>query len=236
MAGAQFQMLLATTPPGVIGTPVSLGSAQGSASASSVTLTTLAAIPAGALAVVGVVAGFGTAQTITGVSDGTNTYTRAAGAVWDATGDFVVDIWYKENAAAVSSGATLTATFSAAALGGTNVPIICAAYATGIQSASSLDKTNSGKQEPGTACASGTTGTLTQAKELVIGFAGGSQNVTSISEGSGFTQSNQRLQGAGNNWAGNLAYQIVTATTALNYQPTFSNSFSGAVIATFKGI
>jgi hypothetical protein len=232
---AQTQMLMFMYGAGVITSPVSLGAAQGSASASSVALTTVAAIPAGSLVVVGVQVGFAAAQTITGVSDGTNSYTRAAGAMWDATGDFVTDLWYKENASAVSSSATLTATFSAASLGGTNVPIICAAYTTGILTASSLDKTNSGKQEPGTAYASGSTGTLTQAKEIAFGFMGGSQNVTSITEGSGFTNINQKLQGSGNNWGGNLAYQIVNATTALNYQPTVSSSFGGAVIATFKG-
>jgi hypothetical protein len=90
--------------------------------------------------------------------------------------------------------------------------------------------------EPGTTFASGTTGTLTQSNEIVFGFLGSYQNLTSVTEGSGFININQKLQGSGNNWGGNLAYQIVGATTALNYQPVGSSSYGGALIATFKRV
>lgn len=223
--------------PPVIGTPVSLGCALGVAASSSVTLTTTAAIPLGALVVVGVQVGFSTSQAISSVSDGTNTYSAAVSASWDATGALGTGLWQKPNAAAVSSSASLTATFSAAAVGGTNVPVICAAYVTGIQATTPLDKTNFGKFEPGTAYASGSTGTLSQVNEIAFGFVGASQNCTSVTEGSGFTtiSPSPKLQGAGNQWCGNLAYRMPAVTTAQNYQPTLTSSFGAALIATFKG-
>jgi hypothetical protein len=169
MRGGLMPMVVPFIKP-AIGTPVSLGVAQGTGGSTSATMTTTAAIPAGALVVIGIMTGFAGSQTITSVSDGTNTYTRAAGGVWDATGAFVCDLWYKENASPVSSGATITANYSGTSVSGTNVPIFCAAYVTGVIGASSLDKTSSGKQLPGTAYASGSSGTLSQANEIVFGF------------------------------------------------------------------
>lgn len=236
MSGALQQALIETYT--TIGTPVSLGASQPLTGAqSSVTLTTSAAIPAHTLVVVGVVTAFSAAQTVTGVSDGTNTYAQAVTAAWDASGDFVIDIWYKKDAAAVSTSASLTATFSSTSVvGSVNGPVISAAYVANVQLASPLDKTNSGKQEPGTAYASGTTGTLSQYKEIAFGFVGGFSNITSVTEGSGFTQINEFIQGGGNNWGAHLAYKNVLVTTALNYQPTLSSSFGAALIATFKGL
>ena len=92
MASPAQMLLFSYGLTNFITSPVSLGTAQGSAGASSVALTTGTNIPAGSLVVVGIQVGFGSAQTITGVSDGTNTYTRAAGAAWDATGDFVCEL------------------------------------------------------------------------------------------------------------------------------------------------
>jgi hypothetical protein len=235
MYGAQGSIFSGAPP--AIGTPVSLGCALGSAGASSVTLTTTAAIPLGALVVAGVQVGFAATQTISSISDGANTYSAAVGATWDATGAFVTGLWQKANAAAVSTSASLTATFSAASSSGTNVPVICAAYVTGIQATTPLDKTASGKTEPGTAFASGSTGTLTQSNEIAFGFVGAYSNCTSVTEGSGFTtiSPSPKLQGSGNQWCGNLASKTVAATTALNYQPTLTSSFGAALIGTFKG-
>lgn len=220
-----------------IGTPVSLGCVQGTFGTTTTTLTTTAAIPAGSLVVVGIIAGFGTTQTITGVSDGTNTYSAAVTNAWDATSNLVGSIWQKPAAAAVGSSASLTATYSGNTVGSPNVPTVCAAYVTGIIASTPLDKTNSGKTLPGTAQASGTTGTLTQANEIAFGYLGGFSSCTSVTEGSGFTTitPSPKLQGVANNWCGNLAFKTVAATTALNYQPTTSSAFAAAMIATFKG-
>lgn len=221
----------------VITTPVSLGSAISSAATRSTwTLTTTAAIPGGSLVVIGIQAQKSSAISISSVSDGTNTYTRAVGNAWEVGTALVTDLWYKENATAVGSGATITATFSVAT--DANPSIINAAYVTGTIASSSLDKSNSGLTNGATAYASGTTGTLTQANEVAFGFMGdytGTSNPT-VTEGSGFTNVNTTSQGSGNFFNSRLSYQIVAATTALNYQPSTSvNSFGKALIATFKG-
>lgn len=219
----------------VIGTPVTLGSTVSSAATrSSATHTTTAAIPAGSLAIVAVFAPFGGAQTISSISDGTNSYASAVTNAYDGSTQLVAAIYYKENAAAVSSSATITVTFSGSTI--TQPTVISALYVTGVQTSSPLDKTNSGTTSAGTTYASGTTGALTQANEIAIGFIGEYNASVTITEGSGFTTLNSPRQGSGSNYNANLAYQIVSATTALNYQPsTSANTYGKALIATFKG-
>jgi hypothetical protein len=197
-------------------------------------LTTTNAIPAGSLAVVCVQAIFAAAQTISSISDGTNTYTSAVTNAWDASTQLVDAIYYKENAAAVSSGATITVTFSANTLA--QPTILNAGYVTGIQTASSLDKTNSGITSNSTVYASGSTGTLSQADEVAFGFLGDYNANISQGEGAGFTAINTTSQGSGGFFNSRFSYQIVAATTALNYQPsTTLPTFGKALIATFKG-
>lgn len=219
----------------VIATPTSLGSTVLSASArSSATHTTTAAIPAGSLAFVAVFAPFGSAKTISSISDGTNSYSSAVTNAYDGSTQLVAAIYYKENASAVSSSATITVTFSGNTLA--QPTVITAGYTTGIITSSSLDKTNSGTTSAGTAYASGSTGTLTQANEIAIGFIGEYNASVTITEGSGFSTLNNPRQGSGSNFNANLAYQIVSATTALNYQPsTSANTYGKVLIATFKG-
>lgn len=219
----------------VIAVPTTLGSSLSSAAARSTwTLTTIAAIPAGSTVVVCTQAIFAAAQTITGVSDGTNTYTAAVTNAWEATTQLVDACYIKENAAAVSSSATITVTFSAS----TNAQpsIINAAYVTGTLTASSLDKTNSGITNNATAYASGTTGVLTQANEIAFGFMGAYNANASQGEGAGFTAINTTSQGSGSFFNSRFSYQIVAATTALNYQPSTSvATFGKALILTLKG-
>lgn len=219
----------------VITTPVTLGASVSSAAArSSWTLTTTNAIPAGALAIVCVQAPFAAAQTITSISDGTNSYTAAVTNAWDASTQLTVACWIKENAAAVSSSATITANFSAATIAASS--IINAGYVIGTLSSSSLDKTNSGITSAGTAYASGTTGTLTQANEIAFGFVAMYNANASVTEGAGFTAINTVALGSGNFDQSRFAYQIVAATTALNYQPSASlATFGKALIMTIKG-
>lgn len=233
---ATFQMLLAASSASIIGTPVQLGSSLSSAAArSSWTLTTVAAIPAGALVVIGIQALFGVAQTISSVSDGTNTYAAAVTNAWEATTQLVDACWFIQNAAPVASGATITVNFSASTAA--QPSIINAAYVTGILAASSLDKTNSGLTSNGTAYASGTTGTLAQAKEIAFGFIGAYNANATITDGAGFTGLNTTSQGSGGFFQSRLSYQIVAATTALNYQPSTNvATFGKALIATFKGV
>lgn len=218
-----------------IAVPVSIGSRTTTAVIqSNVGLTTTAGIPGGALALVAVFAPSGSTNSITGVSDGTNTYTRAVQSVWDVGTDSWAELWYKENAVGISSGAVIVATYAAA----TNAQpsVISGAYVTGILSSTSLDTTNNGTTVSGTAYASGSTGTLAKANEIAIGFMGEYNASTTVTDGSGFININTTTQGSGAFFNTKLSYQIVAATTALNYQPSTSvATFGKTLIATFKG-
>lgn len=230
MSGARFQALLGTPPS--IGVPVSLGGATGGSAVTSVTLTTLAAIPAGALVVVGVLFNKAATGSVSSVSDGTNTYSLAQASTWTANND-IEELWYCPNALPVGSGASLVATLSGTSVG---TPLIAAAYVTGVALSSPLDGHNATKYAPATAFNSGATATLAQAKEIAFGFAGFYNAAATVTEGSGFTLLVDQVPGGSPFFHGHLAYQIVTATTALNYQPVLSASnFGGSIIATFKG-
>jgi hypothetical protein len=227
-------MLMASGGGNII--PGSLGGGVGSIGASSMTISTVSSSPAGALLLVTTIFGKSTTVSVSSVSDGTNNYTLAKSAGWDPTNFDNQELWYCANAAAMPVGSTITITYSAATIGGTNQPVACAGFCAGILAASPLDKTNSTKYEPGTAYSSGSSGTLTQAKELIIGALGFYNAACTITEGSGFSFLGDQPQGSGNLFRCHLAYQIVNATTAINYQPTLSASnFGGSIIATFKG-
>lgn len=237
MAGANFQIQLGSYSGTIaIGTPVTLGSNIGSASASSVAVTTTNTVPTNGLIVVGVFAGFGAAQTITGVNDG-SAYTRAVTNAYDGTSQTVLDIWYRIASSGLASSSTITASFSAASSGGNNRPLINAAYVTGVITSSTLDKAVSTSfTNNTTAYASGSSGVLSQANEIAFGFMGNFNASATHTEGSGFTNINTNTQGATAWWMSRLSYQTVSATTALNYQPsTSTNTYGKAGIVTFKG-
>jgi len=132
--------------------------------------------------------GKSTTVSVSSISDGTNNYTLAKSAGWDPTNFDNQELWYCANSAPLAPGATITITYSAPTIGGTNQPVACAGYCMGL-TATPLDKTNSTKYEPGTAYSSGTTGTLTQAKELIIGALGFYNANCTITEGSALRRS-----------------------------------------------
>jgi hypothetical protein len=154
------------------------------------------------------------------VSDGTNTYSKAAGA---KTGNGGNEIWYKENASAVGAGASLTVTMT----NSTARLIIEAARVTGIQTSASLDKAVTGTT-------SAITGVLAQASELVVGTFGGF-NVTAITESAGFTNLYSLQQSTSQVWE-NIAYKIAASTGSVTYQPTITGDSSAYVfaVASFK--
>lgn len=221
--------------PSFIRPPVSLGSSLSSAAIrASWTLTTITAIPAGALVVICAQIPFNAGGSITGVSDGTNTYTAAVTNAYDGATQLVGACYYKENATAVPAGATITVTLSTST--NASVSIINAAYIVGTIVSSSLDKSAGNLTNNATAYSSTTTGTLSQTNEIAIGFVGMYNASATITEGSGFTNINTTSQGSGAFFQSRLSYQIVSATTALNYQPSASVATYGkTLIATFKG-
>lgn len=216
-----------------IGTPTSLGSNSSQSSTNStITITTSAAITAGNLAVAFFSFGSG-GPTVSSVSDGTNTYTLAVRQK-SASGNFTDEIWYKENASAVSSGATITATLSASTTGGFGFAAY-AAQVSGIATSSSLDKTASSNTNSTSPSVS--TGTLSQSSEIVFASssvnAGG--NTCAYTEASGFTNLFKLYSQSQEDCA--VAYQIVSSTSSVTYNPSWSNSGGNGMetmVASFK--
>lgn len=207
-----------------IGTPVTLGSATIGGTPTTLTLTTAAAVTAGDSIVVAIYIPSAT-TTLSSVTD-------------SAGNTYAIDIQYKHtgqprrvclaschNATALASGGTITATMSAATSGSKG---ISALTCSGLQTSSTLDKTAS-DEGSSTTWATGSTGTLTQADELAVGFAA-SVSGTASTTTSPWVEledfSSQRNV---------LVYQVVSATTALNAGGTWGNAVWVGVISTYKG-
>lgn len=233
MAGATFQLLLSGTTASNIGVPVSLGTNGALSSTSTNVLTTVATVPAGGLIFVTACFVKASSIVISSITDSNgNTYAAAVSAGYNVTNLDNQELWYAVSAAPLTSGSTITVTLNGLS---SNPWPMCAGYSTGL-TATPIDKVNSTKYEPASGTlSSGTTGVLTQAKELIVG-ATGFYTSTTFTEGAGFTQLNDLDAGGANHLRSHLAYQIVNATTAVNYQPSSTASiFGGSMIATFKG-
>jgi hypothetical protein len=223
--------------PPVIGTPVTLGNRELASAGTSLTLTTTASAPTGALIVVAVGVPASTSLSISSVTDSAgNTYVQGTGA-WNATTSLRTDIWFAQNATALPNGGTITANFSTTAA--SSPALITAASVTGIISSSAGDRINHTEYASTTTSpSSGATAALSRSNEVAFGFLFSytSSSQATITEGSGFTRLMTYSQGSGAFEASTFSYQIVGATTALNYQPTASvASLAGSDIATFKG-
>jgi hypothetical protein len=228
-------LLFASLAHAAIGTPTSAGSGGATTSVASLAFTTTAALVAGNHVVVAIAMKSSAGASVSSVSDGTNSYTQAAFKV--STNGTVdrVELWYKENAAAVSSGATLTITLSAA-LGATNPGINAGiVQLSGMLTASSLDSAAIGNafNNSGTTLTA-TTGTLATNNEIVFG-------VLTQGAGSAYTESATFTNifadvGGANRGALSLGYDIVSATTAVGYTPSVATLTGlAAIAAPFKG-
>lgn len=196
---APAQVLYATFTHN-IGTPVSLGS--NATAASPITITTGSNILAHDLVVIG--AGLNITGTISSVTDGTNTYTKAFNK---QTGNGGLEVWYCADCAAVGSGATITVSGT-----GFSDIIIGAARVAGTYNQAPFLNTSA---TPGPTIASGTLGAL---PAVLFGFYGGF-NETAIAESSGFTNLVSLQKGSDQVWL-NFGYKLTTVTTTLNYNPT----------------
>jgi len=214
---------IAIKPSNGIGAPISIGTPTNisGGTASSYTFTTNANIVAGDLVVLSImIDDLTTAANVSTVSDGTNTYSRAVQRQ-DATNAVDIEIWYKSGAAAVSSGATITVTLSAATAGA--AVGIQGFRITGIASTGALDKTNSAQGLGGTT-PSYSTGTLAKANEIIIAATNTtSTTLTNYNPGAGFTNAISTNIGP-NNFEMTLDYDIVDTTTAVTYAPTWTGS------------
>ncbi len=205
-----------------VGTPVNIGSTSGAGT----TVTTSAGILAGDLVVI-LTSGWN-APAVTSISDGTNSYTKA---VADTTNGFRVEIWYKENAAAVSSGATVTITYGSAP---TNSLVHVMRVPTAKLSGA-LDQT---AHTGGTASTNTvTTGALAQTNEVAFGIVTRNNNNSITTESAGFTNIDKQNGAAG--LCMNMAYKLINGSlSAVTYAPTTSGSAGdsyGIATATFKG-
>lgn len=199
-------------------TPVSLGSNASTGTISSIGITTGANIVAGDFVAVAITIVSNTFRTVSSVSDGTNTYSLVSSDS-DST-NFDTEIWGIANAAAVSSGATITATFSGAIVGAPNGAAIAAVRIANVVPSSPLDQTAVGHAAASTS-KSVTTGTLSSQPQIAIVATSATNGVT-VTPSSGFTSSVTSSTAGGG--AINICYQIVTDTAAVTAATAFSAS------------
>jgi hypothetical protein len=197
-------------------------------SGTSFTTTTTASITAGNLAVIALAFSATAAIPVSTVSDGTNSYTRAARAT---SGNFTVDIWYKLAAASVASGATITLTTASTATANIAVKAV---QASGI-TAFDVSGTNA-------ACSGGsiTTAALAQMNELAIATGGSTSNIGSGSYSPSARYSNLAASGAFVSPASVVdTLSNINTTTPPGQTYTLGSGILsgtvGCILATFKG-
>lgn len=218
--------------------PVAIGTGFTAAGNSSITITTSAAIPVGALVCVAVQLNKSSTISVSSISDGTNSYSVAKSVGWDTNTFAEAALWYKENAAAVASSSTITVTLSTTTSG--NESQACAFYFPGQQvQTGSLDKTAGASTGASavTGPSSGASAALSQTEEIVVGFFGGYGSAASnpsVSNENGFTLITNASHDA--RMVVHAAYKFQNnSTTAATYAPTFSTTVNGGCgVATFK--
>lgn len=208
-----------------IGTPTLVGTSITSGS-----LTTTANIIAGSLVVLAVSV-FNT--TVTAVSDGTNSYTQALGT--EANSRYGA-LWYKANAQAVASGATVTITLGTAGKGMAAVMAQTSGFG-----ATPFDTTGAGASNPTSGISNApsvTTGTLSQTSEIIFGVtSGGQSGAPTYTESANFSPIGNAINTGGNEAYCWLSYDIVSSKVAVTYAPSLSGSITWvATAAPFKGI
>ena len=206
--------------------PTFLGSNYGTSSA--IIVTTTGAIPAGALAFVAVRISSGALQVVSSVSDGTNSYTKAAGE----TGTYDdIEIWICPNASGVLFGTSVTVNLSGAPTGG-GAAAAFVGYCTNVVTSAPANQIAGGVNSGSATNYSATTGTLSQASEVAIGLTYVTGNATET-QSSGFT--NLAHVTDSGNISTAVDYQVVSSTTAITYDPVWSvASRVGSLIVTFK--
>jgi len=230
-SATQQPLMLGQTIGPAIGVPASIATTAIWSTAQTVrTLTTTSNIVSGDLVIVAVSYYTGTGASVSTVSDGTNSYSLGVSARGASGTPAAVELWYKSNASAVGSGATITLTFTSGTAGGN----LAAARVTGINTSSPLDKTATDVTTTSTPTV--TTAALTQTNEIAFGIQGG-YNQTTYTVASGFTNI-MSSNNTGQVVLG-LDYKVVASTSAITYQPTSSGgggpASMGAAVATFKG-
>lgn len=229
-----------------IGTPVSIGTTSNKTAATTVDLTTTAAVPAGALIVVcialdnGWISGGILLDSITDTAS--NSYAEAVKReIGGASGDGVASaIWYSKNSAALASGSTITVDWYT----GNNptVKSISAFYCEGIDTTAPLHEIGTAIGTSSTPSVS-TAAATTQADVLTVGIVateGPSSDTFTQDASPAYGNIPVRVGTSGGSAVSNITlsggYFIESATGVKTYNPTLGTSRDwAAVIATFKG-
>jgi len=205
-----------------IGTPTTIGNAFNANNTAVVNITTTAAIVAGDTVVVLVNIGGGSLS-VTSVSDGTNTYTKAF-RVTNTTA--AGELWYCVAAAGVAVSSTLAVNLSGTSGTATVLANACQVSGVGI-----YDSTNSASQSASGSSGSVTTGALLTAPAIVFGCL--ALFNTGYTGAAGFTTINNFVPFSS---SAVLAYEQIAAGTApVTYTPTFPPSSFVAFAAVFYG-
>jgi hypothetical protein len=163
-------------------------------------------------------------KTVTGITDGTNVYSRATSVT---NGNTTLEIWYYNGSStSMAAATTLTVTLSAAA----NCALDWKEYA-GIKTSGILDVTAS-NTGTGTAVTSGTTAGTAQNTELVL-VAVASPSNPSVTGASGFVKHTTVSQSTNVTVASEGLVQQATATQSGNFTLGSSQAWASAVV-TFK--
>lgn len=200
--------------------PVAFVSGADDAGGSTFTATTSTDLEAGNLGVIiiGLVNSAGTTRSISSVSDGTNSYTKAQANSFTSGSFYDLEVWYAPNAAHVASGSTVTVTYSAAdvhnstSVVGVQIPAALAASPYDTAGAGATGGSNS---------PSVTTGTLGQSAEVVLGCNLISLNAT-YTEDPGFINLFNVFSGGTGNQFLSVGYKLVSSTSAVTHNPSLS--------------
>jgi len=165
-------------------------------------------------------------KTVSTVSDGTNSYTKA---VSKTQGALDVEIWYvASTSTAKNAGTTLTVTYS----GGTPNSVIHWKEYAGVVTGDSLDRTTSSSNSGSTAVSTGTTVGTAQNNELVLGVVG-AVGVATITGEDGWTPHGQVNDNTDVSLMSQGLIQQATSTQVSTFTLGSSEPWA-AVIATFK--
>lgn len=213
------------TAPVNISAPVSIGTNGAN------TLTTTANINAGDSVFVQIMFFNGAGvKSVSSVSDGTNSYIKLVGANDGSGGSaWGQEVWWKANATAVGSGATITVSWTG---GNPTNTTVNAATVTGLIAAP-LDQNPAGVFNASTNTPTVPTGALAQSVELVLGF-NGSFRASNSETNSGFTNVNHT--GGANTGTQYMDYVITSTSSSVTDQPVWTGT-AGEVftmVASFK--
>lgn len=203
-----------------IGTPVSIGSNQVKAAGTTISLTTTAAVPAGALLCVLVDTNASATATF---SDGVNSFTVRS---FDDTANVWASFGFKANAAALSSGSTITATLSAS----TTPKGITAFYIEGVDATAPFDESFDATATGSTTAISVTSAAANaQAHSVIVALvAANGSNAAAYTNDANYAAPPDKNGSSGGLANSNAyvagGYRLVTSSASQSYAATQGNT------------